>query len=71
MKKRRYAISAECLTFNVPASLRAAIAKGAEQRMTTLSAYLCDAALQALQRDGVEVAMRSGNRGQPLPTVVP
>ena len=69
MKKRKHPLSAECLSVSMPVPLATALAKAAEARATTMSSYVRNALFDRLAADGIEV--RSGNRGQPLPTVVP
>ena len=70
MKKRQHALSAECLSVNMPKPLAAALAKAAEARAMTMASYMRNALFDRLERDGVEV--RSGaTRSQPLPAAAP
>jgi hypothetical protein len=72
MTRRKHPLSAECLSVSMPTPLATALAKAAEARATSMSSYVRGALFDCLARDGIEISgVRSGNRGQPLPTVVP
>jgi len=64
MRRKPHALSdGPCLSVNMPEPLVAALAMAAERRATTMSGYIRSATLEALQKDGVEVGVRSGMAG--------
>ena len=55
MKKRKYPLTAECLSVSMPTPLATALAKAAEARATSMSSYVRGALFDRLARDGIEL----------------